>query len=158
MHYQRWRVYGVLTSPDDPAARFVRHLAPPDGNGCRLWTRGRDPAGYGKFRAEGRSFRAHRWAYEHFIDPIPAGFLVCHHCDNPPCCEPSHLFLGTQQANMSDKMAKGRHRYVTHPKLSDDDVRQIRALASSGVTQIALASTYRISQSMVSMIVAGKRR
>jgi hypothetical protein len=101
---------------------------------------------------------AHRWAYEHFIGPIPAGLFVCHHCDNPPCCEPSHLFLGTQQVNMTDKMAKGRHRYVTHPKLSDDDVRAIRVLASSGVTQTALAAKYRVGQSMISLIVRHKRR
>jgi hypothetical protein len=59
---------------------------------------------------------------------------------------------------MTDKMAKGRHRYVTHPKLSDDDVREIRALASSGIAQTAIAARYPVGRTMINRIVRGNRR
>lgn len=48
-------------------------------------------------------------AYESSTGDVPAGLLVCHHCDNPPCCNPAHLFLGTYQDNVDDMMSKGRH-------------------------------------------------
>jgi len=66
--------------------------------------------------------------------------------------------VGTAQTNIDDKMAKGRHRYVTHCKLSDDDVHQIRIQAAAGITQKALAERYGVSGPMVSLIVRGKRR
>lgn len=79
---------------------------------CWLWTRSRDKNGYGKFQYPSPSgqvhVRAHRWAYEHFVGPIPDGMQVCHTCDNPPCVNPAHLWLGTNQDNDQDKRNKGR--------------------------------------------------
>jgi hypothetical protein len=66
------------------------------------------PKGYGKLTFQGRAIYAHRLAYELTIGPIPDGMLVCHHCDNPPCCRPDHLFLGDQKANLADMVAKRR--------------------------------------------------
>jgi hypothetical protein len=71
---------------------------------CWTWLAGKYGSGYGQFRGG----RAHRFAYKDKIGPIPSGLLVLHHCDNPGCVNPSHLFLGTQQDNMDDKYAKGR--------------------------------------------------
>lgn len=59
-------------------------------------------------RAEQRLKLAHRKAWEDTHGAIPLGLYVCHHCDNPPCCNPEHLFLGTPQQNMDDAKAKGR--------------------------------------------------
>lgn len=66
--------------------------------------------GYGLSHRKGKTTPAHRIAYEAAHGEIPAGMFVCHKCDNPPCCNPAHLFLGTPQDNVDDMMAKGRQR------------------------------------------------
>ena len=82
--------------------------------------------------------------------PIPDGLLILHHCDNPPCCNPIHLFLGTQSDNMRDAASKGRIR--GYRKLSDDQVRGIRALYGT-MPQYRIAEQFGISKMNVSFIV-----
>jgi DNA-binding CsgD family transcriptional regulator len=92
-----------------PTARFDSKIRKSDG--CWEWTASRYPTGYGHFRAPGTSNGyAHRFAWEDANGPIPAGLHVCHHCDNPICVRPDHLFLGTPLDNMRDRDAKGRGR------------------------------------------------
>jgi len=74
---------------------------------CWTWTGARNRKGYGEIGAKGRVQKAHRIAWELTYGPIPEGLDVLHHCDNPPCCRPDHLFLGTDADNMADMMAKG---------------------------------------------------
>ena len=76
---------------------------------------------------DGRLRRAHRVAYAAFVGPIPIDPVVCHRCDNPPCCNPAHLFIGTRRDNNADMRVKGRSAGPGRPHLSDDDVRAIRA-------------------------------
>jgi ribosome-binding protein aMBF1 (putative translation factor) len=92
---------------------------------------------------------------------IPVGMSVCHHCDNPPCCNPAHLFLGSHRENMADRDAKGRQacnpgrRGETSPaaKLTEADVLAIRRrYAGGGISQAALASEYGVAQSTISKI------
>lgn len=92
---------------------------------CIEWSGARNgvgpTGGYGVFGRGGQGRRltyAHRWAYALFHGAIPEGMCVLHHCDNPPCINPDHLFLGTKGDNNRDKTAKGRHHYTqrTHCK------------------------------------------
>lgn len=76
---------------------------------CIVYTRGRDAAGYGVVSKNGQRLgQAHRVSWELTNGPIPPGLLICHKCDNPPCINPDHLFMGTQGDNMKDMMKKGR--------------------------------------------------
>lgn len=124
-HYKRWRRHG------DPRAgrpsgrttyeRFEAKIErTPD---CWEWVGGRNKDGYGSFwngehRDSGTPIMvlAHRWAYESFIGPIPDGLYVLHHCDNPGCVNPNHLFTGTQADNVRDCEQKGRRNQArSHP-------------------------------------------
>lgn len=75
---------------------------------CWEWTGGLDRQGYGKFYNQRGAPRAHRFSYELAFGPIPQGKLVCHHCDNPKCIRPDHLFIGTHKDNTQDAVRKNR--------------------------------------------------
>ncbi len=77
-------------------------------NGCWEWNGYFNFKGYGQIRINQKSVMAHRHAWFLTNGSIPKGLLVCHHCDNPPCCNPAHLFLGTEKINTHDAVSKGR--------------------------------------------------
>ena len=100
----------------------------------------------------GGGFLAHRVSWELHFGPIPAGLFVCHHCDNPPCVRPDHLFLGTQSDNMKDRMVKGRAAV----KLSADIIRQIRDDFSKGMSKTAIARKFSVDLNNIILILRGK--
>ena len=95
--------------------RFWSKIQRGHPNECWPWTSPSQVRGYGRFwigsRSDGtrRPVVASRFAYEAEVGPIPDGMQVLHRCDNPPCCNPRHLFLGTHRDNVEDMVAKGRH-------------------------------------------------
>lgn len=112
-HYERWRLRG---KPDDPIRPTLeqRLWSKIDcSSDCWLWTASTNTKGYGQIKFKGTMLRVPRVVWELTHGPIPPGMFVCHRCDNPPCCRPEHLFLGSPADNMTDKMAKGRGRVGT---------------------------------------------
>lgn len=144
----------------------VDQSAGPDG--CWVWTGARLAAGYGRspLGRRGKGPLAHRRSWELANGPIPQGMHVLHHCDNPPCVNPAHLFLGTDADNVRDAQAKGRLSPLPHPsgdehyhtKISDADVLALVVERASGVTVKDLAEKYGITIWHVYLLLAGKRK
>lgn len=115
---------------------------------CWIW-KGRTRAdGYGRL---GNNNRAHRVAFELCHGPFPEHLHVLHHCDNPPCVRPDHLFLGTDADNMRDKIAKGRQRWGSANGESNGNatmtIEQVLAIrASIGLSKYALARKYGVTR------------
>ena len=130
---------------------------------CWIWLGGVSGDGYGRFwDGPEKMIGAHRFSWLLAGESIPEGEYVCHHCDNPPCVRPSHLFVGTQQDNIDDKMRKGRHVASKGSDngmslLSEEDVRNICGEFNRGTNQNKIARQYGISKKHISDIIRGKR-
>lgn len=129
---------------------------------CRIWQGALDKKGYGiavRLREGERDQQPHRLAWTVAHGPIPEGLWVLHRCDVPCCVRPDHLFLGTNDDNVADMVAKGRQaRGVSKPgtKLTDAQIAAIRN--ATGVLQADLASQFGVAQSYISRLRSGKRR
>ena len=142
---------------------------------CWEWKVCKNGWGYGNFDVNGKKQLAHRVAWELTYGPIPEGLLCLHTCDNPACNNPKHLWLGTNQDNVADMVAKGRqsHKLKGIPKkeeskvymkgskngrsrLTEQDVICIRVLYQAGVQQAKIARMYKISPSQINLIIKRK--
>ena len=97
-------------------------------------------------------------SYEKAHGPIPKGLIVCHHCDNPACCNPAHLFVGTQADNMRDMVEKGRAscgRGKPNAKMTDDAAREAVRLRRDGLQYKQIGDMFGVSPSVIRQIVAG---
>lgn len=131
----------------------LKKLTKRSARGCWVWPYASDKKGYGMKRENGTLTYVHRISWRLFNGPVPHGKFVCHKCDNPPCCNPNHLFVGTRIDNQNDMRSKGRHANPpthygeSHPlhKLTNASVRRIKSrLAAGGVMQ-HIANDYGVS-------------
>lgn len=135
-----------------------------DPDACWLWTAGTALKGYGLIRWRGRQHMATHVSYELAYGVSPGKLFVLHTCDTPACCNPKHLFLGTQQDNMRDMALKqrkaiSRGEQCSWSKLSDQDVEDIRqTYARGGVTMQDLADRYHLSNGYVCQIIHRNKR
>ena len=141
--------------------RFMSQVVPEPNSGCWLFDCADGPGGYSRFCFNKKVYRAHRVAFALFCSD-PTGLNVCHKCDNPPCVNPDHLFLGTASDNLGDMSAKGRGRKAgTGPNgtrhfraiLTDDIVREIRTSTES---QHAIARRLGLARSTVCHARSGR--
>jgi hypothetical protein len=144
---------------------------------CWVWTAGKSNK-YGDYYFNGKHFRVHRLVWESIHGPIPEKMVICHKCDNPPCCNPDHLFMGTQKDNVQDALKKGKYNYTANKnphlrnrvysgtienaccgersplaKLKESDVRIIRELAAQGHSSWVLAKRYNVDPSAIRQVV-----
>lgn len=129
---------------------------------CWLWTASTNRKGYGRFRFDGETRLAHRVSFIIATGGDPGSLLVCHHCDNPPCVNPAHLFLGTVADNSADMVAKGRSprqcgERSGMAKLTADDVRAMRRMRSQGFPLTTIGETYGVHPAHASRVTRGTR-
>lgn len=171
---RQWRGLDLSDlAPDDPIRE--RFWAKVDKNGpvpvhraglgsCWLYTEHTTKAGYGQFCLHRGDLRpAHAVSHALANGPVPPRIHVCHHCDNPPCVRPAHLFLGTAADNAQDMFTKGRQG-TRHPgseranaRLTEDQVRAIRAVPPHFGRDARLAREFGVSQTTIRKIFAGQK-
>lgn len=125
-------------------------------NDCWEWQGSLHRQGYGNFPYKNSGQLAHRVSWILFNGEIPSGMNICHKCDNPPCVNPDHLFVGSYQDNINDMFRKGRknHQGENHPKvkLSSSQVLEIRELLNKKITQEEICKKYGITNGHVGSI------
>jgi hypothetical protein len=152
-----------LALDEDEAAEVreaIRRRSEPTTNGCWVWIGA--AAGERPFlTALGRNTSAARLSYAAFVGPIAVGLFACHHCDNPSCVNPEHLWLGTAADNNQDSARKGRKPRLHGErsgtaKLTNEQVYEIRARSRGGERLIALAREFGVGDSAIAKIRDGQ--
>lgn len=136
--------------------RFWEKVAQSDG--CWEWTGAKHPFGHGQMWWKGRVHYAHRISWDIHYGELPdPKKVVAHHCDNPSCVNPDHLFLTDQRGNLKDMRTKNRDNKPPQEKKMDRFLaEEVRALRAAGVPRKEVAKQYNIAGSTVSRICSGK--
>lgn len=133
---------------------------------CWVWTGSKRPNGYGAIKINGKVESTHRVAWELTNGPIASGSCVLHKCDNRPCVNPEHLFLGSYSDNTKDAFKKGRaHLPVCHAigesnpsaKLGLPEVLLIKKRLAQGEPYGSIAYNYHVCKTSIANIAKGKR-
>lgn len=154
-----------------PLAHLLSKVSIDKSSGCWNFTGFRLVNGYGRIHDDisygiPKVLLAHRYSWIVHNGPIPKGMLICHHCDNPACVNPKHLFIGTHSDNMQDMHRKGRGairgpmpktRGEAHwkNKLALRQVREIKA--RSGEPRKKLAAEFGVTDAYISQIICGRK-
>jgi hypothetical protein len=140
--------------------RFIK----PGFDDCWEWTGSRTKQGYGRLNRSGRNQHANRFILALVKPPSDPELCACHHCDNPPCVRPSHLFWGTVAENNADMLVKGRlippkvRAGSAHhkAKITEDEAMEIRRLRRAGLSQAKIGEIFGLSQTSVGRIDRGE--
>ncbi len=161
-HYKRLKTTGKINNDRD-LSDFERFLTKfkKNNNGCWEWSDSLTDRGYGQFGAKGTTIRAHRFSYENYIGLIPNGMIICHKCDNPPCVNPDHLFLGTHKINSVDRENKGRRKISfgeesTNSKLNNNTVTEIKNLLKLFIPIPEISKLLNVNCSTIKNIKSGR--
>ncbi len=131
-----------------------------DKNSCWEWKRSVNKDGYGRTGVAGQDLIAHRVAYFLHYNENPMQLVVCHKCDNPICCNPHHLFLGTNKENTLDMVSKGRNQIGENhirAKITEEEVSKIKELYLTGnYHHPDLAKLFSISKRQIGRILRGE--
>lgn len=169
MHEHRWRRYGrennILNRFDSLEFAYDSQVIKNDG--CWGWRGSITRAGYGQVIAVNKIEFIHRFSYQQHYGDLRVNDRVCHHCDNPICSNPRHLFKGTQKDNIQDCIRKGRFKKVpdifkakgekvSSSKLKEQEVIEIKKMIAQGMKNTEIASLFGVTHGNISCIRLGK--
>lgn len=154
----KWPHKSVFPLNQEELDRFLSGFQAGAPSACWPWCRSTNSTGYGQIMVKGGMRLAHRisWAVHHARD-IPRPGVICHTCDNPPCVNPAHLFLGDQRANHWDMRSKGReslpprHEGERHPMAKLTNA-QMAEIGNSAEKPSILAARYGVSSDRVNVL------
>lgn len=159
---ERIGLFGVEMFSSAVVERFWKYVSKTDG--CWEWTGAKDGRGYGGLKVNKKMVKAHRLSWTIHNGDISDDLFCCHHCDNPACVRPEHLFVGTHSDNMRDMSVKGRTTRTTRhrpigivngrAKLTPIEVAEIRSRKDGN---LRLSAEFRISVSQIKRIRSNER-
>lgn len=149
-----------MRTPRPAAERYHAKVDKRGPTDCWPWLASTNKKGYGKFGDGTTVTSAHRFGYVLLVGPIPQGLCVLHTCDNPPCQNPAHWFLGTNKDNVDDRERKRRRiapqgEQHGRARLTEEQVHAIRQLYAADTSQRTLARTFSVSQRQIGRILQG---
>lgn len=137
--------------------RFEAKFIPEPMSGCWLWNASASIGGYGRISVNRKCTEAHRVSYRLYVGEIPEGSCVLHRCDNPPCVNPGHLFVGSRATNNKDRKAKGRSAVGERHARSRFTVAEVLAIRADSRPIRKIGKEYGVGHGVISLIKNRRR-